>query len=404
MKRALFLLLMAASMDLTAAPVTKTKSVVNKNPLTADIEQKAKSETPAYTGRICRNKVRIRLQASLDSPVFHEARINEMYVIDGEENDFLALQAPSNTKAFIFRTFVLDNVIEGDRVNVRLEPSLDAPVIAQLDTGTKIDGYTCESNNKWIEIPIPSSARFWVAKEYIERVGDENYLTMIKQRKAEVSKNLHTAFLLSQSELGKSFEEINVQAVKNDFDKIIQDCSDCPEHVLKARELVSKFEANYLQKKIAHLEIKVTTPLLAQNMPPVGFESLVENTADFEVINTQANTSVHNLAVWEPMEQIHFENWANNENNSQGTREQFYMSEKENSSILIGILEPYSKPIKNKPGDFVLLNPTTRTPIAYLYSTVVNLHERAGKETKVLATPRPNNNFAYPAYHTLSVE
>lgn len=47
---------------------------------------------------------------------------------------------------------MLDNTIEGNRVNVRLEPNLEAPIIAQLNAGDKIEGQISALNSKWYEI------------------------------------------------------------------------------------------------------------------------------------------------------------------------------------------------------------------------------------------------------------
>ena len=71
---------------------------------------------------------------------------------------------------------------------------------------------------------------------------------------------------------------------------------------------------------------------------------------------------------------------------------------------LKGILEPYHRNVKNRPGDYVLINPSTKLPIAYLYSTKVNLQRKVGQAITVQGLARPHNNFAFPAYFILSVE
>ena len=71
---------------------------------------------------------------------------------------------------------------------------------------------------------------------------------------------------------------------------------------------------------------------------------------------------------------------------------------------LSGFLEPYKHPIKNRPGDYLLVSKSQNLPIAYLYSTHVDLEPLQGTEVTVRAAPRPNNHFAYPAYFVLSIE
>ncbi|MBA2727993.1 MAG: hypothetical protein H0U49_07460 [Parachlamydiaceae bacterium] len=60
--------------------------------------------------------------------------------------------------------------------------------------------------------------------------------------------------------------------------------------------------------------------------------------------------------------------------------------------------------MKNKPGDFLLLSSISNLPIAYLYSTAVNLQDKLGRIATVQVVKRPNNNFAFPAYYVIFVE
>src|SRR5262249_10170209 len=80
----------------------------------------------------------------------------------------------------------------------------------------------------------------------------------------------------------------------------------------------------------------------------------------------------------------------------------FYAEQKANAAVLTGTLEAYAHPLKDKPGDYILRTP--EKAVAYLYSTTVNLEKYAGKQVTILAAPRPNNHFAFPAYFVLSVE
>src|SRR5689334_11520447 len=101
----------AASASDTESPSTKeSPSSIN-----------AKAFIP-FTGKITRNKVRMRNQAHLDAKIVRELNKGDMIVVVGENEDFYAVQPPPDIKAYVFRTFVLDNLIEGNKVNVRLAP------------------------------------------------------------------------------------------------------------------------------------------------------------------------------------------------------------------------------------------------------------------------------------------
>ncbi|MGK3946699.1 hypothetical protein ABK046_51100, partial [Streptomyces caeruleatus] len=78
-----------------------------------------------------------------------ELNKDDLLVIVSEKDDFYGIQVPQDIKAFVYRTFVLDNVVEGNHVNIRLEPTLEAPVIAQLNSGERVDGVISPLNSKW---------------------------------------------------------------------------------------------------------------------------------------------------------------------------------------------------------------------------------------------------------------
>jgi len=58
--------------------------------------------------------------------------------------------------------------------------------------------------------------------------------------------------------------------------------------------------------------------------------------------------------------------------------------------------------IKNKPGDFIITKDNETK--AYLYSTKCDLNQHVGKKITMKVSPRPNNNFAFPAYFVNSIE
>ena len=154
-------------------------------------------------------------------------------------------------KAYVFRSFVLDNVVEGNRVNVRLFPDLEAPIIGHLSMGKRIDGKICEKNNKWLEIDPPVETKFYVAKEFIEYAGGPELKGITDKRKSSVTQLLESTQLLSQAELRKPFEEITRDRVVKGFQTIINDYKDFPEMGEKAKEMLSAFNEKFLERKIS---------------------------------------------------------------------------------------------------------------------------------------------------------
>ena len=358
-----------------------------------DSIEAASSIFQPFTGKITGNKVRIRQQPTLDSPIIKELSNGDLVVALGEDEDFYAIQPPTEIKGYIFRTYVLDNVIEGSKVNVRLEPDLNAPIIAQLSSGDHVEGSISALNSKWMEILLPNTARLYIAKEYVDKIGDASLLAKMEKRRKEVDELVDTTYAASQTEMQKSFTEINIQGIVADCNKVINNYSDFPNQVAKAKELLLSVQDTYLQKKIAYLETRNSnqSQIFVQSDAP----SVVE-------VDTEETQTLSKQAEWQPLEIKFYESWATE---NQGlTEEEFYQNQQQQAITLKGMIEPYIRPIKNKPGDYLLISQATHLPIAYLYSTKVNLQEKMGQETTLHVVERPNNNFAYPAYFVLSVE
>jgi hypothetical protein len=366
--------------------LAESKGVLKKTP-----EKVPEANVNPFTGKIKGRKVRMRLRPDLDSRIIKELSKNELVMIIGEKGDFWAVQAPAGTKAYIFRSFVLDNVVEGNRVNVRLEPSLDAPVIGHMSAGDKIENPTISPiNPKWFEIAPPPQTRFYIAKEYVEYVGGPEVKAQMDRRAFTAEQIIDASALLSKAELRKPFEEIDFDRVVRGYNTVIIDYSDFPDLVEQAKESLATFQEAYLQKRITHLE-----SLPSEQYASSPTKSL-EKSEEFGNISSLTDK----MKMWEPIEEALYLSWANINDNK--TQRDYYEEQKLAAVEISGIVEPYTTPVKNKPGDFILREKDI--PVGYVYSTQINLQNLVGKNVRLIAAPRPNNNFAFPAYYVLAVE
>lgn len=361
-----------------------------------EVQQEAprpsQTDLKPFTGKITRNKVRMRLQPNLDSPILREFTKGDLLIVLGESGDFYAVKAPEDMKGYVFRTFVLDNVVEGNNVNIRFEPDLEATVVGQLAKGAQVNGVISPLNSKWLEISLPETSQFYVSKEYVENVGDAQMLGKIRQRLDEVTSLLAQAQGTAQDELQKSFDQINLDPVYIRLNKVINQFTDFPEQVTKAKDLMTQIQDAYLQKKIAYLEAKANgyNPVPSQDAPkPAAAPSPDPGVTP-------------KMAAWIPVEAVMFEAWS--KQHDKASMEDFYAQQRQEAIILTGVIEPYIRSVRNKPGDYVLVSKATRLPSAFLYSTKVNLENKIGQEVTLIATPRQNFNFAFPAYYVLAVE
>lgn len=373
----------------------------------------------SFTGKVIKNKVRMRLQSSLESPVVKELAQGDMLIVIGESEDFYAVKPPAGLKSYVFRTYILDNVVEASHVNVRLEPDLEAPIIAQLHSGEHVEGMISSRNSKWLEIPPPASARFYVAKDFIENIGDPSVLSTIERQRNEANILLSSTYQASQSEMQKSFPDINLDSIYANLNKIVNHYKNFPEQVCRAKELISSLQDHYLQKKIAYLEAKtkivqedwqtknsqLSEQMKSQQQKLTYLEQQLKingGIAPYAGSTTNPNGLNNKMSAWLPIEQPLFESWA--KANHDGSQEKFYQEQYESAIALRGIIEPYNRVIKNKPGDYILVNQTSHLPIAYLYSTQVNLQDKVGQEVTIYGAQRDNHSFAFPAYFVLRIE
>jgi hypothetical protein len=336
-----------------------------------------------FTGKVKGKKVRLRASADLEGRVVKELNRQDLLVVVGEKGDFYSVEPPAGIKAYVFRSFVLDGVVEGNRVNVRLEPSLDAPVIGHLNSGDEVKGPLSALNNKWYEIAPPAGTRFYIAKEYIDSVGGPEVKSQIDKRRHAGQQLLDAATLLTQVEMKKSYRDMDVERIKQSYQTVMNEFTEFPDLCDKAKDGFNILQEEYTQRKIAFLE-----------------ERAEGKASPIEAVTQMAMNPTDRMKMWEPVEESLYLTWSSR--NDDRSIDEFYDEQRQDGAVLTGIVEAYTSPVKRKPGDYLLKDKDL--PKAYLYSTHVNLQDFVGKKVSVIAVPRTNNNFAFPAYFVLSIE
>lgn len=271
---------------------------------------------------------------------------------------------------------------------------MDAPVVAHMNSGEKIENPTISPiNTKWFEITPPAQTRFYIAKEYVEYAGGPEVKAQMDRHLAAAEQLLDASASMSKTELRKPFEEVDFDRIVKGYNTVINDFSEFPELVEQAKESLATFQEAYLQKRISYLESQPSEHASSDK------KSSSKNAVKKEMFE---NISVvtDKMKSWNPIEEALYLSWTNiNENKAQ---RDYYEEQKLAAIEISGIVEPYNTPVKSKPGDYILRDKDV--PVAYVYSTQVNLQALVGKQVKLIAAPRPNNNFAFPAYYVLAVE
>jgi hypothetical protein len=349
-----------------------------------------------FTGKVRGKRVRLRSNADLESRIVKELQKNDLVMVVGEKGDFYAVEAPMGSKAYVFRSFVLDNVVEGNRVNIRLHPDTESPVLGQLNSGDQVHGKICGENPKWLEISLPSSVHFYIAKEFIENIGGPEMKPQIEKKQEAVTEMFDNASFLAKVELRKPFEEMDIERVQFIYKKIISDFTDFPEYVDQAKDALAALQDTYVQRKIAFLEARIT-------VDDSGVAGLVkEELVALDSIEARTEERpTDKMLLWEPIEEALYLDWA--AIHEDRSMHEFYNDQRNLAATVTGVLEPYLAPgVKNKPGSHIVKDKDV--PVAYVYSTRVNLENCVGKRVTLRGVERPNNNFAFPAYFVLSQE
>ena len=243
-------------------------------------------------------------------------------------------------------------------------------------------------------------------------------MARLEEKKERAYRLLNTTEVVSRSEMAKPFDQINLNGIKANYQHIILDYPEVPEAGAKAKELLATLQEEYANKKIAYADAqaaklaqdtqsskKLNEELNAHKSKIAYLEQQIANQRLEQPLVIKENKPVKiplNMSAWIPVEEKQFLAWAQDRGNA--TFQEFYKEQRKEAFVLRGVIDPYNKPMKNKPGDFMLINSVSRLPIAFLYSTMINLQEYIGHEVSIVVAPRPNNNFAFPAYFVLSFE
>lgn len=344
-----------------------------------------------FTGKISGNKVRLRIKPDLESQIVGQFNKNDLVLVVGEKGAFWELESPKEIKSYIFRSYLIDNVVEANSVNVRIAPNMDSQVIGKVQKGDKVEGTICPSNPKWIEITTPKHIHFYIAKDFVENAGQAEMFSEMVTKKEKAETNLKVALNAMQTECVKPFEDMKIDPIVSDLETIIKEYSDLPEYTKQATDALALLQDNYLKKKITYLESQNS---LSKN------ECLGPKESEKTLSTKEEKVPSDKVDSWQSLEDKLYATWSTF--HPEKTRKDFYEEQKLISVSITGQLESF-KQVKNRPGDYILRD-ENNVPVAYLYSTNVDLEPLIGKNVKILASPRPNNNFAFPAYFVNAVE
>ncbi|SPN73271.1 Bacterial SH3 domain [Chlamydia serpentis] len=360
----------------------------------------------SFTGEIKGNHVRMRLAPHTDGTIIREFSKGDLVAVIGENKDYYLISPPPGMTGYVFRSFVIDNIIEGEHVNVRLEPSTSAPVLVRLSRGTEIQTTSSTPQGKWLEIVLPSQCAFYVAKNFVTNKGPIELYTQREGQKKIALDLINAALDFARIELEKNLSDIDLEAIYKKINLVqCEEFKDVPGIQGLVQKALEEIQDIYLSKS---LEVQDSSNGICQNSmstvpnsPTVGTSLLSRHIRKQTTLKTapltqgRENLEYSLFKIWTSMQQ-------SNDGSESLTQEAFYRAEQKKKQILVGILEVYPHLVKNNPGDYLLKD--QEHTIAFLYGTNINLEEWLGKRVTVECLPRPNNHFAFPAYYVIGIK
>ena len=340
-----------------------------------------------FTGKINSKKVRIRTAPDVESTVVTTYNEGQLVTVLGKVDDFYAIEPTTEIKLYVYRNFVVDGKIEGNNINVRLAPDLNAPIIAKLQQGDIVAGTAYGNQNQWMEIEVPHDLEFFVAQEYVDQVGDKDMLIKMHEKKEKLNQEFENFKARIEKELKLPFEKMNLRDCEKVAEKIVKNASH--EVMMQATQMLYKLKESYLSKKIASLEMQ-----LRKEEVPVAINEQIEP------FTLRLQNLPEGQRIWHKKEFDRFLVWASQ--NPGKSFETFLMYEKDGAILLKGKVEKFECELENIPGNYLLIQ--NDYPVAYLYCLDNSLEENVGKEISFLAQPRNNLNFAFPAYVALELK
>lgn len=377
------------NIDMSQTPTTpsiKTHDKMSQNNSIAPETPNMISRCEPFTGKIVGSRVRLRLNPSLDSPIIKELVQGDIWVICGEVDNFYAVRPKNSMRGYIFRTYILDNVVEGNNVNMRSQPDTQAPIITQLHQGEKVSAEMCQDNPKWMEVRIPQDVSFFVAKEYVKRIGNESLAVQLEKKYQEILGKLTDLKDAVDKELQKPFHDIRLTPIANQLKDLSLSATDWNDIIESIQKLILHMQEEYLKLSM----IEQTKPV---DLPPPQEATLPKEPENSSNREQTTHSNAYTLQLQE--------NKIVEEAIRSGTcrsEAEFYDQEAKKSFSVRGILVPYDRLVRNRPGDFILIDASSKVPLAYVYSTRVALKDLIGKPLTFYVTERPNHYFALPAY------
>jgi len=150
------------------------------------------------------NRVSIRLSPSIKGELLDRAMLGDHFSSVTESNGWQGISAPDFISAWVHSDYVSNNIVLPKKLNVRIGPNKNYGVLAILSEGQEVN--QIEIFNEWIKINPPSNSVVWISKDFVS-----NVINIVKIESSEESNEILEEELIENTVITTNFSfDLNV--------------------------------------------------------------------------------------------------------------------------------------------------------------------------------------------------
>ncbi len=150
------------------------------------------------------NRVSIRLSPSIKGELLDRAMLGDHFSSVTESNGWQGISAPDFISAWVHSDYVSNNIVLPKKLNVRIGPNKNYGVLAILSEGQEVN--QIEIFNEWIKINPPSNSVVWISKDFVS-----NVINIVKIESSEESNEILEEELIENTLITTNFSfDLNV--------------------------------------------------------------------------------------------------------------------------------------------------------------------------------------------------
>ena len=150
------------------------------------------------------NRVSIRLSPSIKGELLDRAMLGDHFSSVTESNGWQGISAPDFISAWVHSDYVSNNIVLPKKLNVRIGPNKNYGVLTILSEGQEVN--QIEIFNEWIKINPPSNSVVWISKDFVS-----NVINIVKIESSEESNEILEEELIENTLITTNFSfDLNV--------------------------------------------------------------------------------------------------------------------------------------------------------------------------------------------------